>query len=221
MREHFSFAVSLLVGFYAILRTGELLEIQKRHISFSVQSGVAVITLGFTKGGKRLGVSESVTLTHELAIRFLRRWMCLSHDTQKFSTSPARWRSIFADGIKELKLSDFEFRPYSLRRGGATWYFSRYGSLDKVMVMGRWQAARTARLYLNESLATLAEMHFQPHRQRLSPFFLTFKRSDPSSYQTLEPPKSRAGGLGKMVKTRKIKRNTKKRKPKKASNSKR
>ena len=218
-KHNFNFAVSLLVGFYAILRTGELLAIQRRHISFSVQSGVAVITLGFTKGGKRMGVAESVTLTHDLALRFLRQWMQLTSDTQGFCSSPAQWRATFSQGLQELKLSDFEFRPYSLRRGGATWYFSKYNSLDRVMVMGRWQAARTARIYLNESLATLAEMHFKPHNVRLSPFHLTFKRTDPSCYQTLEPPKGRLGGRGKKAKKakqRNLPRNTKPMKAKKS-----
>lgn len=217
LRSKFSFAVSLLVGFYGILRTGELLALEKRHISFSVQSGVAILTLGYTKGGKRLGVCESVTITHETALKFLRHWMSLSSENQKFCSSPAKWRAVFSEGLHELKLNDFEFRPYSLRRGGATWYFSKYNSLDKVMVMGRWQAARTARLYLNESLATLAEMHFHPHRVRLSPFHLTFNRSNPQSYQTLEPPKGSSGGRGKRAKTRKKVKNCR---PKRAKRNK-
>ena len=210
MKNHFSFAVSLLVGFYAMLRTGELLSLKKTDFSLSVQSGVAVITLGYTKGGKRLGISESVTLTHDVALRFLKHWMHLASPTTTFASSAARWRALFAEGLLTLKLNSFEFRPYSLRRGGATWYFSRYGSLDRVMLMGRWQAARTARLYLNESLAHLAEMHFEPHNARLRPFLLTFKRTSPQSHQNLEPPKlGRKGGLGK-AKSRRDK------KPKKA-----
>ena len=218
MRQHFNFAVSLLVGFYAMLRTGELLNLRKQHISFSVESGVAVLTLGFTKGGKRLGVSESVTLTHEVAVRYLRHWLHISTEGQGFCSSAARWRTLFATGIRELHLQTYDFRPYSLRRGGATWYFSKFGSLDRVMLMGRWQAARTARIYLNESLATLAEMHFAPQKIRLAPFHLTFKRSDPRSYQTLEPPKGRSGGRGKGSKG-----NMKhgKQKPRKAKNHKR
>jgi hypothetical protein len=99
----------LLVGFYAILRTGELLAIQRRHISFSVQSGVAVITLGFTKGGKRLGVAESVTLTHDLALRFLRQWMHLTSDTQGFCSSPAQWRATFPRAFRNSSCQILNF----------------------------------------------------------------------------------------------------------------
>ena len=83
--------------------------------------------------------------------------------------------------------------------------------------MGRWQAARTARLYLNEGLAT-AEMHFTQFKVRLSPFHLTFKRSNPTTYQTLEPPKGRAGGRGRKGRSG---RKAKKSGPKKRNRSKR
>ena len=120
MRQQFNFAVSLLAK-----TTGELLNVRKQHISFSVQSGVAVLTLGFMKGG--------VTLTHEVAVGFLRQWLHISHEGQGFCWSATRWRTLFADGTRDLQLQTFEFRPYSLRRGGATWYVSKFGSLDRVM----------------------------------------------------------------------------------------
>ena len=219
LKKDLSFAVSLLVGFYGMLRTGELLDIQKNHISFSVQSGVAVITLGYTKGGKRMGVSESITLTHENAIKFLKQWLSLATPAQKFCTSHARWRARFSEALNDLQLSEFEFRPYSLRRGGATWYFTKLGSLDRVMVMGRWQAARTARLYLNEGLATLAEMKINPQKIRLSPFYSTFHKSTPSMYQTLEPPKGSTGGRGKKGRQIFSKKKSMKSKPKRGRKS--
>ena len=83
MNKEFGFAVSLLVGFYALLRTGELLALRKNDISCTVQTGVAVIILGYTKGGKRMGVSESVTLTNETAVRFVKRWLKLAQDGQR------------------------------------------------------------------------------------------------------------------------------------------
>ena len=52
----------------------------------------------------------------------------------------------------------FGCRPYSLRRGGATHYFQLHGRFDSLLVLGRWQAASTARIYLNEGLAVLAEL---------------------------------------------------------------
>ena len=39
---------------------------------------------------------------------------------------------------KALKLSAFNFRPYSLRRGGATFWFNHHGSMDRLLLQGRW-----------------------------------------------------------------------------------
>ena len=57
-----SFAVSLLVGFYSMLRTGEILGILSSHIECAPGAMQALINLGMTKGGKRHGAAESVVL---------------------------------------------------------------------------------------------------------------------------------------------------------------
>ena len=65
---------------------------------------------------------------------------------------------MFSRCLEAVGLAELSFRPYSLRRGGATRWFSKHGSLDRVIVLGRWQAQRTARIYINEGLGVLAEM---------------------------------------------------------------
>ena len=54
-----------------------------------------------------------------------------------------------SETIEELGLGSFNFRPYSLRRGGATFWFAKHGSLDRLLLQGRWQAPKTARIYIN------------------------------------------------------------------------
>lgn len=61
-KGHPDFALSLLVGYYALLRTGELCDLQSSSIYMTSPTKPAVISLGFTKGGKRAGAAESVTL---------------------------------------------------------------------------------------------------------------------------------------------------------------
>ena len=72
---------------------------------------------------------------------------------------------MFNDTISSLGLSEYQYRPYSLRRGGATFYFQRHGQLDRLLIQGRWQSSKTARLYINSGLATLAEteLRLTPH----------------------------------------------------------
>lgn len=158
------FALSLLIGFYGMMRTGEVIGLRRTQIEVTRSDGPSVISLGLTKGGKRQGAAESVTLTvHEVSRRLLQwkksRVPCLTG-------SAAQWRTEFLNILEALKLESFQFRPYSLRRGGATFWFSKHGSLDRLLIQGRWQAPRTARIYINEGLSTLAEMKVPFHTIR-------------------------------------------------------
>lgn len=60
-KGHHDFALSLLVGYYALLRTGELCDLKSSSIFMTSPAKPAVISLGFTKGGKRAGAAESCT----------------------------------------------------------------------------------------------------------------------------------------------------------------
>eukprot|EP00974_Lingulodinium_polyedra_P049220 4731189-Lingulodinium_polyedra.AAC.1 len=47
------------------------------------------------------------------------------------------------------------FKPYSMRRGGATHYFEEKQQYDPVLDVGRWQNTRTARIYIQTAQAAL------------------------------------------------------------------
>ena len=49
-----------------------------------------------------------------------------------------------------------KYKPYSMRRGGATLLFKLSQSYDHVTQRGRWAHARTACIYINEAQAELA-----------------------------------------------------------------
>ena len=199
-KKEYQFAISLLVGFYGVLRTGELLGLTSAGISVSSERGPAVIALGYTKGGQRQGAAESVSLTSEQVIRWLHRWtLDVSHQTPLCSKAP-QWRKMFNDTLVAVGFDTFDFRPYSLRRGGATHWFKKWGSLDRLLLYGRWQNARTARTYVNDGLAVLASMHlpWTPINRR---FRLIFQNSCRTPVPSLEQAlKSRPGGRGKSSK---------------------
>eukprot|EP00435_Cladocopium_sp_Y103_P050034 s2053_g15.t1 len=151
-------ALSVLLGFYTMLRTGELLGIKNRDVTIDEGHRSAVISLGYTKGGKRTGAAESVTVTVSEVIRRLAQWKRSTPAGSNLTPAPHTWRKEFARALEALGLQSWEFRPYSLRRGGATFWFAQHGSLDRILLQGRWMAAKTARTYLNEGLAVLTEM---------------------------------------------------------------
>lgn len=111
-----NFALSLLLGFYCMLRTGELLGLSSQHISMLSPKQVAVISLGLTKGGKRQGALESSTLGVVDVLRLLWKWKLKQKPNSALCPPPHKWRTLFSHTLEALKLNDFGFRPYSLRR---------------------------------------------------------------------------------------------------------
>ena len=201
--EHY-FALSLLVGFYGVLRTGEILELKAGHVAVDTERGPAVISLGLTKGGQRQGAAESVTVTSEQVIRWLHQWAHQASARTPLCPKPAQWRKLFNTTLEALGFSSFQFRPYSLRRGGATYWFKKWGTMDRLLVYGRWQNARTARTYVNDGLAALASMRLPwtgPNKRFKQIFLNSFHSSIPS----LEPVRkaTRSGGTGKKAKSKK------------------
>ena len=92
------------------------------------------------------------------------------------------------------------FRPYSLRRGGATYWFQRHQNLDRILLQGRWHTQKSARIYLNEGLAVLAQLKVPRTDSRLKPFLTVYNNFlIRPKVSTLEPPSKggRTGGRGK------------------------
>ena len=197
---HNSFAVSLIIGFYTMLRSGELLGLLSSHIMCTSRDRQALISLGLTKGGKRQGAAESVILGIEAGVALIRHWKTIASSTTPLAISSVKWRSLFAECLTALGLDRFQFRPYSLRRGGATWWFQKHQNLDRILVQGRWLAQRTARIYINEGLAILARTQIDVKDPSIRSFLQIYHRtvSNPR-FSTLEPPANagRTGGRGK------------------------
>ena len=120
-----------------------------------------MLSLGLTKAGKRQGAAESITIHMEDLCRRLFQWEKIAHCREASLTGPShQWRKTFTEVIKAVGLESYDYRPYSLRRGGATHYFQLHGRFGSFLVQGRWQSASTARVYINQGIAVLAEISF-------------------------------------------------------------
>ena len=204
--QHFTFGLSLLVGFYSLLRTGELLNLQAWSIHMTSSGQPAVISLGLTKTGKRQGAAESVTLTERTALKLLWHWKQTVPEHTFLTAKPHVWRQMFNQCISELKLDDWGFRPYSLRRGGATSLFVKCGSLDQVLLLGRWTAVRTAKIYLNSGLAMLADLQISPKLLRPFHTVLSNYLLGPPQLEPSLRTKRRPGGRGMNKKAKRSKK---------------
>ena len=158
MKEMPLMALSLRVAFFGLLRTGELLNLKAKDVFIPSPKGPAVLSLGLTKAGARQGAAESITLHEESVLGALYRWKQRARPAEFLTAKPHAWRTLFSNALEALRLTPLEFRPCSLRRGGATFWFNQHGSFDRLLVQGRWAASKTARIYLNDGLAQLADM---------------------------------------------------------------
>ena len=208
-KQRTQFALSLLLGYFGLLRTGELLSLTAKQISVSCPRGPAVISLGLTKAGKRQGAAESVTIQVEDVCRRLFQWKNHVKGTAHLTGSPYSWRKTFNDTLHALGLNKVDFRPYSLRRGGATHFFSTQGMFDKLLVLGRWQSAKTARIYVNQGLSVLAELDvpLNPFAKNLRTQYL---KSLTQSLPKLEQAPSTVQGRAKWKKQKKHQKKTEK-----------
>ena len=68
------FALSILLGFYGMMRTGELIGLSPREVEVSSEDSPAIIALGMTKSGERQGAAESITISVFNVVRRLKQW---------------------------------------------------------------------------------------------------------------------------------------------------
>ena len=158
--EEISFAVGVLVGFQALLRTTEILNILKQDVIFDEAKGIAIIDLGMTKSGKRRNEKESVMISDVRLVALLLIALQGKKPGDRLCPSETTFRRRFADFIRILGVSEHRFMPYSIRRGGATDLFLESGSMETVRCRGRWVSLKTAKIYVDECVAAAKDIAF-------------------------------------------------------------
>ena len=116
-----------------------------------------------TKSGQRSGALEATSIECKLITQWVSMWQQVRESkagpyARFWPDTPAAFRRQFASLLAEFQLEEFGFKPYSCRRGGATEYFTRSGSMEGTLARGRWNSNRIARIYINDGLASLASL---------------------------------------------------------------
>ena len=160
-------AALVLLGFDTFLRTGELVAIQRLHVLTGQSEWPSMhVSLPFTKGTARSGGVESVVCRDPLVVAVIHKLLHeLSPGDRLLRRTPLQFRNAFRHATNEIGL-EAGHTPYSLRRGGATHFFRKCGSMDKTMEAGRWRDSRTARIYVNTALVELGQVELAPEVDR-------------------------------------------------------
>ena len=153
------FACLVALGFHALLRTGEILSLRFCDIEFDLTRGV--LSLSGSKSGIRTGTKEAVALRDQVTLQLLDAlWTCQRHFPGQtiWPFTAHRSREMFRSHLRFFRVHHFEYKPYSLRRGGATFLLQCGVPLEAILLRGRWKSISVGRLYLQDGLAQLPSL---------------------------------------------------------------
>ena len=160
--------LALLLGlsFHAMLRTSEMMALTKDHLLFHQQHqslSVIIPTSKTSQGNPQvLQVTDPVLASMaQLSLRSLKRGRKL------WAHGPHAFRRRFQQLLQKLGFQPHSYYPYSLRRGGATWWYNTTLSLDSTVMRGRWANQKTCRIYVDTGTMQLAHLNWTRKQVRL------------------------------------------------------
>ena len=173
--EDLELAVLLSLGFWGMLRTGEMLQLTRQQVFCGKRD--LVVQLGYTKTGLRRAIDENVQVSEPIALLICKSYSECTNDggnQRIWSRTNKEFRETFDHLLTQLKLGR-TFRPYSLRRGGATHDFRCHGSMERTLLRGRWATGAAARVYVQEGLSALTQLQISKEAaERIKPFLSLF-----------------------------------------------
>lgn len=146
-------AATMLIGFIFMLRTQEMLLLTVDDVLFA--HGTVTIRLVATKTSRQY--EQSLSFEDPVVVSILETLVSKFRRNAFWPFSMTYFRTCFRSLHSFFGLDALSLVPYSIRRGAATHFYQHYNNLDFVMVQGRWKDLRTARIYLDDSRATLVK----------------------------------------------------------------
>ena len=152
-------AAAVVVGFDLVARTGELLNLTTDDVMWSGSGSSALVRLRETKAGFRQGVHQTVVVEEPIVLACL-RFLCrgLQPGARLVPVREAAFRRLFSHVAQCVGLLQLGVKPYSMRRGGATFLWQATMSYDAVAHRGRWASIPTCRRYVEDAACHLASM---------------------------------------------------------------
>ena len=141
-------------------------------LALAADGSACVLTFcdGTKTANRRVAATEALVIRDPLTLRAVKLLLNTSQELQggDYATGiePPRFVQLFQRAIGFLGLSDLNIRPYSIRRGGATQHFMLNGNMSTTIVRGRWASGKTARIYIGDGLASLAQIRLSSQQSK-------------------------------------------------------
>ena len=162
-----SLVVFLVVGFFGLLRPGEIFRLRFDDIGLPTDMAiagekVAVIMIKEPKNRLTYGRNQFVHLEDPLAIVWISWWKSLFSPGEFLFPSRKVLTILFKDVLAELSLDSVGYTFGGLRAGGATSHFRVRRDIVSLQYLGRWQSLRTISHYLQEAMSAQLRVTMPP-----------------------------------------------------------
>eukprot|EP00438_Fugacium_kawagutii_P022803 Skav204861 [mRNA] locus=scaffold2222:4477:5400:+ [translate_table: standard] len=169
-RADLEMAAVLTLSFHCLLRTGEALSVRLEDLLLGDQSGIC--RLHNTKSGRRVSADEAISITDFRVLEILKSLQLVRqskhlNNIPLWSRSASQFRILFRALTQKIGVDHHNFRPYSLRRGGATALFQATNSMESALVRGHWSSARVAKIYISDGLSHLPRLRMSHFTQSM------------------------------------------------------
>ena len=148
-----AFSTLIGVGFFGLLRPGELLNLKRKHVDLpnSMTFAQPNVTLAIEKpkNHRQLGTTQFSTVKQPDVCNWT-SWLCVGKDAESklWPHSHSEFRRMFKIMCCKLKIDGAKYSPASLRAGGATFYFDQLHDVNRLRLMGRWSNAQSLEHYV-------------------------------------------------------------------------
>ena len=149
------FSVLIGVGFFGLLRPGEIFNMRCEDVSLpnaiSLGSPFAVLRIRSPKNARQMGRHQYTTVKHPDVGDWL-VWLIHDRKTSGSAVWPGsqqKFRRFFKICCDKLGIAHCKFSPASLRAGGATWHVDQTSSdIGRLRFEGRWTNLRSLEHYV-------------------------------------------------------------------------
>lgn len=152
-------AVLIRVGFYALLRPGELIGLRAGDVRLGrpgQTDPIAIVALRGPKNRAALGRAQFTLARDVGTVRWL-EWLVsdMAPEQRLWMGDAGAFRQCFKSLMHTPGLSDLGLSLASLRPGGTAWLFLQGQDVARLQRQGRWRSALSLSCYIQEVMAQL------------------------------------------------------------------
>lgn len=149
------FSILLRVGFFATLRTGEMLRIKVSDLCFdATENDTVVIGLRRPKNRKHMGQNQFALLEDAATVQWL-KWLVtdMPPEMSLWPSNAAYFRTLFRRVLTRIGLEEKLLTPGSLRPGGVTYAVLGGMEVARLKFRARWKSEASLACYVQETVS--------------------------------------------------------------------